>query len=623
MLHYINNDVTPTNIKADWLKGIIVAVDFLKEQIQDKKIAAKKIIMFTNFASEVEDASILPQVVQDINDAQIELIVIGANVIPEFNSGNESDLETSFFSQKVPKLPHQEEGEKLISLIIKETNGSMCNFDDAVTELMYFENKQIRPTPWYTNLQIGPDISISICGYKKISDDNCLPTWKRRTTVLDGACEIQRQYFKHSENNSKIDKSDLIPGYQYGATIVPYTSADETMSYSSGPRCLIILGFTKLSNIHREWFSGNGVTCIVARKGYQSSERAFSALVDSMQNSEVVGIARRVYNCGNAPTIQCLLPKITNKFKCLCMIQLPFFEDLHLLSFPPLLGKKNTPNEEQLKAVDSLIDSMDLMTAAETEDGEPMEAYHVKRTLNPYMQHAFQSLSFRAMYKTKQLPPVQKDVLNLINVPEKILEGSQKAIAKIKDLFPLIEKQEMISERNKWINSRLKTIGKEEDLQSIQEAKDILKIQDAIKAELVEVGTVNPSEDFLKLITREDKLTVIKQLQQVIYNIPLKSFDTDYSKALVALRTLRDECIKTHTKEYNDWLKELKDVVLKNRKDLFWSNLVKENLGLITIDENPLSKISQQEADMFLKVSETESVEPPEDIEMDDLFDEM
>lgn len=98
---------------------------------------------------------------------------------------------------------------------------------------------------------------------------------------------------------------------------------------------------------------------------FQSSERAFSALVDSMQNSEVVGIARRVYNCGNAPTIQCLLPKITNKFKCLCMIQLPFFEDLHLLSFPPLLGKKNTPNEEQLKAVDSLIDSMDLMTAAE------------------------------------------------------------------------------------------------------------------------------------------------------------------------------------------------------------------------------------------------------------------
>lgn len=46
------------------------------------------------------------------------------------------------------------------------------------------------------------------------------------------------------------------------------------------------------------------------------------------------------------------------------MIQLPFFEDLHLLSFPPLMGKKLTPNEEQLKAVDQLIDSMDLMTAA-------------------------------------------------------------------------------------------------------------------------------------------------------------------------------------------------------------------------------------------------------------------
>lgn len=81
-----------------------------------------------------------------------------------------------------------------------------------------------------------------------------------------------------------------------------------------------------------------------------------------------------------------------------------------------------------------------------------MEAYHVKRTLNPYMQHAFQTLSFRAMYKDRQLPPVQKDVLALINVPEKILDDSEKAIVKIKDLFPITEKKVMISERNKWIN---------------------------------------------------------------------------------------------------------------------------------------------------------------------------
>lgn len=72
-----------------------------------------------------------------------------------------------------------------------------------------------------------------------------------------------------SEDNSEIDISDLIPGYQYGSTIVPYTSADETMSYASGPRCLIILGFSELSNINREWFTGSGVTYIVARKGYK------------------------------------------------------------------------------------------------------------------------------------------------------------------------------------------------------------------------------------------------------------------------------------------------------------------------------------------------------------------
>lgn len=34
MLNYVNNNVKPSNVQADWLKGIAVAIDFLQEQIQ-------------------------------------------------------------------------------------------------------------------------------------------------------------------------------------------------------------------------------------------------------------------------------------------------------------------------------------------------------------------------------------------------------------------------------------------------------------------------------------------------------------------------------------------------------------------------------------------------------------
>lgn len=43
-------------------------------------------------------------------------------MIPDFDSGDEKDLETSFFSQNVSKLQHQSEGENLISYIIKEAS---------------------------------------------------------------------------------------------------------------------------------------------------------------------------------------------------------------------------------------------------------------------------------------------------------------------------------------------------------------------------------------------------------------------------------------------------------------------------------------------------------------------
>lgn len=112
----------------------------------------------------------------------------------------------------------------------------------------------------------------------------------------------------------------------------------------------------------------------------------------------------------------------------------------------------------------------------------------------------------------------------------------------------------------------------------------------------------------------------IRQLKQVIYNFAVASFDIDHTKALTALKTLRDECVKLHISEYNDWLRELKNVVLKDRKTLLWTSIVNNQLGLITINENRASDISEQEAILFLQISETED-EEIQDMDADGLFD--
>jgi hypothetical protein len=55
----------------------------------------------------------------------------------------------------------------------------------------------------------------------------------------------------------------------------------------------------------------------------------FAGLVDNLQQSKNVMIARKVYNKNNKPTVVMLLPAVTNEVRYFTMIQIAFANDIN------------------------------------------------------------------------------------------------------------------------------------------------------------------------------------------------------------------------------------------------------------------------------------------------------
>ena len=106
-----------------------------------------------------------------------------------------------------------------------------------------------------------------------------------------------------------------------------------------------------------------------------------------------------------------------------------------------------------------------------------------------------------------------------------------------------------------------------------------------------QIGSVNPIEDFKKMITNRkvDKVAeAIKQMQAIIHRYIRCSLDGDlYDKALECLAELRAACVKEdEAKKFNDFLHTIKANFTK-----FFCLLQEKNMSLITIIESELSSI--------------------------------
>ena len=125
-----------------------------------------------------------------------------------------------------------------------------------------------------------------------------------------------------------------------------------------------------------------GIT--IAQQANPKARMAFSSLVHALFELDSYAVARIVPKDGKDPQLILMAPSIDTDLEALIDIPLPFAEDVRVYRFPPLdkvvtatgstLKKhRYLPDEDLVDAMSTYVDTMDLSTAGQGEEGEPVE----------------------------------------------------------------------------------------------------------------------------------------------------------------------------------------------------------------------------------------------------------
>ncbi|XP_076457066.1 X-ray repair cross-complementing protein 5-like [Babylonia areolata] len=645
LLQMVQNDIQPGDSPADFIDAMVVAMDHMESGLQGKRgFGSKRLIVLSDLASPFGDDQ-LETVMDVIQKFNVEINFIGPDLDDEEEDkgeggggggeGGASSGGGGGGGQK-EKTPQQRAGEAMAKYMLEKTGGASYSFNEALPALSYFQSRQVRPTAWKCVLEIGPNLKIPINGYIKVKEFKLKQSWKRvYAKDPDMAVKTERTFHLDDEEKTEVDRDDIVEGYCYGSDRVPMTAEDkESMKYQS-EKCLKVLGFTKAENVRRSHYMGDSCLSVSAEKGDEAAAVALSALINALYETNCVAIARRVYAARNAPRIGCLLPQIKAGYECLYWIELPFAEDLRTYTFGSLptkdniaFNKKYAPSEEQLTAVDNLITSMDLSTAAEDEDGEKCEAFKPKLMFNPYFQRVYQCLQHRALHPEDPIPELSPLIARSLQRPQAVEATCQVAAEKLGKAFKL----ERVTKRKEEKTGE--AMFKENGAEQVTEAKrpkvdDDLAggIEGMTKAKVTEVGTVTPIEDFQDLISRKDQdlfEEACRQMEDRVSQLVMDSFGQQfYGKAMDCLKTLRQEAIKkSEPGSFNDFIQDFKDTLIEKGKRDFWDRIVQEKQGLISKVECEESEFSKEEADTFIadEVKKEEAAPAQEEETADDLL---
>ncbi|XP_019526576.3 X-ray repair cross-complementing protein 5 [Aedes albopictus] len=633
MLRVLEKQVHASKVNGDWFDALVVAMNFLKVGAQAKKFASLKIILVSALSvSSNLDEDQMDSVVRKLTDMPCELNVINDSVEHHVDSEDQHDEDNlifdalGIFSQTHQKTKEQRANEKMLSDIVFKSNGALCNIDSAELLLVHFEKKATRAMPWNSMLSIGTKIQISISAFLLISEEKGLGSFKTESTNPNATVKLKTDYFKNDQP-FEPDYENVINGYMYGSTVVPYDSQID-IDYKSGEQRLSCLGFTVAGNILEEYLCGTGTHVVVARKDCSASEAKLSALVKAMIELDVFMIATKVYRRDTRPKINVLMPTYRKRYPCLIMMELCFQEEVALLKFPPLLSNKYKPTDAQYEAVEKLIDAMDLMDALDDDTGSK-EAFALQKTLNPIHQHMYRTVAHRALHPKAPIPAMDEELKKLVDVPPKVRERSKTALEEVKNLFPL--KEVKVNARLKWLQRANKITASLDGAvagtsqQNATDAEEELDDQRTI----VEVGTVTPAEDFALLLKRGEKFaTLCGQIQNVISDLVFKSMTVQYEKVAMAMMMYREEAKIMGPYRYNEWIAEFKKSLLARNKQEFWEQVVvRERFGLIGMGESDMSTITADEVEEFYNVNtvpkSSESGADADYVDADDLFANM
>ena len=480
---------------------------------------------------------------------------------------------------------------------------------------MFRERKAKKPFPWKVSLEVGPDIRINAVGYILIRREPP-KTWKRclaRAGASHGADQDELKadvtFVRNNEEQEVIESNEeLIMSYKYGSDLVTVSDEDlANFTYQSGPKSMTVLGFMPRSEIRRQLLIGDGAMTFQPVQDDDNSATALSALAFALLDLEMAAVVRRVYRNNSCPRLGILVPEYSPDAEegldrlSLVYVELPYMEDVREYQFAPVHSDKVRPSEDQLSAVDGLIDAM-MLTGG---DGQG-DLLATETVLNPGYQYLYSCLTHRATRPGQLLPDLPPHIRRLVAPPDEITRGLGAAMRRMEAEFPLeavvakkgskrgAEEEENKGEPEKKKKEKMSTTDGEEDAAAGHSGES---------SSVTEVGSSNPVRDFEQLLRNGESLVATaQQLEQVVEDLIRVSYGTQmYSKISACLGAYRSACLaKGNPDLYNDFLREFRHILNGAKKQSLMLEVAEKDLGLISRDEHYASHVGPDEAKQYL-----------------------
>ncbi|XP_064290975.1 X-ray repair cross-complementing protein 5 isoform X6 [Passer domesticus] len=639
LLEDIQSVIKAGSKQADFLDAIIVCMDLLQKQTIGKKCEKRHIELFTDLNSPVSEDQ-LGIIIANLKKTGTSLqFFLPFPVSVDDGSGDTSaSVHAHMHRNSSPIKGLTEQQKQGVDVVRKlmytldEEGGleEIYTFRESLERLSMFKKMERKPMPWPCQLTIGPSLSIRIVAYKSVTEERVKKLW----AIVDAKTlrkeDVQKEtvYCLNDDDETEVQKDDTIQGFRYGSDIVPFSKEDEEqMKYKTEGKCFSVLGFTRSSQIQRHYYMGNQALKVFAAKGDENAAVAFSALVRALDELKVVAVVRYAYDRRCYPQIGVAFPCIKDAYECLIYVQLPYMEDLRQYVFSSLKNsKKCLPTVDQLSAVDSLIDSMNLVQ----EDGETFEdLFKPSKIPNPHFQRLYQCLQHKAFHSDKPLPPIEQHLLEMLDMPCVVRERCQAPLERVKALFPLKEvgkKKEEKTAQDIFKDNEDEPSLKKPKIEDEEESFSLMKLAEG---NITSVGSVNPAEDFRILVRKKnaDFKDVSQQLINRIDQFLENKGSQYYMKGIDCIRVFREEAMKLSKVQcFNDFLQALKSKLEDKALSDFWEIMVQERISLITKDEAEGSLVTGEEAEKFLapKEQKNETLPPADEGgDVDDLLDMM
>ncbi|XP_073823715.1 X-ray repair cross-complementing protein 5 Ku80 [Musca autumnalis] len=599
---------------GEWLDALVVANALLKKGQECAKLQRLRVVMFYDFNDGYNSYESFGEITESLLGNNVDLIVVSPDICYIDNPANDYLPQAIFASGK--KSGQRLENQKYALRLVSECNATLCNLNEAVPTALRFKNK--RPWCWNSQLRIGSKIVINISGVITTKDETTIKlkkVWNEPDEVL-----IREWGYFHKGKEVNVDIEDLMDGYMLGGSAIAYdeTMDDDKLKLEPG---LTFMGFIESKHVHSRYFAGESTYMILHRRGMKSSAKRLDALVRALLETNRVMLCWKVYGAKSKPHIVVLIPnEIDDNFPAsLNMMEMANHPQYHFFEFPRLQTARTECSEDQLNAIDNLIDCMDLTLKAQDSE-TPRNTLEKNalpfRHLPHIFEHNFMDLLERKILckageDDEQFQEMLKDknfVEAFWKIPEAIEEKAKNAAKEVKKLFPL----EVSDEWLKKLKARqAKEAAAKQQTTKQQEENN----NNNIKLPFEKVGNKTPAEDFEKLLKthvfpiqdstqRDLKFNhYATQLRSVVKDLIFKTESLtpqDFEKITAALSVYRKRCfIFNAFDEYNKWITSIKSQVANRHMSVFWNNVVvKHELGLCFIGEPSLDE-QMKEKDFY------------------------